>query len=159
MTTTPTTNTNTPAAGTGRLAALIRAKLEVLEILTRLSRRQLALIAGGDSAALVKLLTAKETVLSQLQAIERQLHPFRDEDPEGRIWNSPAERAACQREAERANSLLAEALDLERQAEAAMLARRDATAAALSAAQGAADARAAYAGTSPAVAGGLEALG
>jgi len=144
---------------TARLAALISTKLQVLEILTRLSRRQLELIAGGDSAALVKLLTAKESVLSQLQAIERQLHPFRDEDPESRVWKSPAERVACQRDANRANSLLAEALDLERQAEAAMIARRDATAAALSAAQCAADARAAYGGSSPAIAGGLEALG
>ena len=158
MNTTGTTTTTTPP-GTARLAALIRAKLQVLEILTRLSRRQLELIAGGDSGALVKLLTAKETVLAQLQAIERQLHPFRDEDPESRVWSSPAERAACQRDADRANALLAEALELERQAEAAMINRRDATAAALSAAQGAADARSAYAGSSPTVAGVLEALG
>jgi len=158
MNTTETKTTSTQH-GTVRLAALISAKLQVLEILTRLSRRQLELIAGADSAALVKLLTAKETVLSQLQAIERQLHPFRDEDPESRVWKSPAERAACQRDADRANQLLAEALDLERQAEAAMIAQRDATAVALSAAQGAADARAAYGGSSPAIAGGLEALG
>ena len=159
MTTTTTNLTNPPPQGAARLAALISGKRQVLEILTRLSRRQLELIAGGDSGVLVKLLTAKETVLSQLQTIERQLHAFRDEDPETRVWNTPADRVACQRDADRANALLAEALDLERQAEAAMISRRDATAAALAAAQGAADARTAYAGGEPPPVAGLEALG
>jgi flagellar biosynthesis/type III secretory pathway chaperone len=130
---------------TTRLAALISAKLQVLEILVRLSRRQLELIAAGDTPVLLKLLTAKETVLAQLQTVERQLDPFRNEDPEQRAWKSPVERAACQRDADRANALLAEAMQLERQAEAAMITRRDAAAAALSAAHIAADARTAYA--------------
>lgn len=137
----PTTAT---ATGTARLAALVSAKLQVLEILARLSRRQLELIAASETPALLKLLTAKETVLSQLQALERQLDPFRNEDPDRRAWPSPAARAACQKEADRANALLAEAMQLERQAEAAMIDRRDAAAAALSSAQVAADARSAY---------------
>lgn len=136
--------TSTPTNDTARLAALVSAKLQVLEILARLSRRQLELIAAGETPALLKLLTAKETVLSQLQALERQLDPFRGEDPDRRAWASPAARAACQKEADRANVLLAEAMQLERQAEAAMIARRDAAAAALSLAQDAADARTAY---------------
>jgi hypothetical protein len=135
---------DTVTTDTARLAALISAKLQVLEILARLSRRQLELIAGGDTPALLKLLTAKETVLAQLTALERQLDPFRSEDPDRRTWRTLAERAACQRDAERANVLLAEALQLERQAEAAMTTRRDAAAAALSAVQGASDARTAY---------------
>jgi hypothetical protein len=138
-------NTPLPATETARLAALIAAKLKVLEILTRLSRRQLELIAAGDTPALLKLLTGKEAVLAQLQTLERQLDPFRSQNPEQRDWPSPEARAACQREADRANALLAEAMDLERQAEAAMAARRDAAAAALSAAHVAADTRAAYA--------------
>jgi hypothetical protein len=137
----------TPAESTtdtARLAALVSAKLQVLEILARLSRRQIELIAASDTPALLKLLTAKETVLAQLTTLERQLDPFRNQDPDRRNWRSPAERAACQQEADRANSLLAEAMQLERQAEAAMIARRDAAAEALSAAQVAADARTAY---------------
>ena len=40
---------------------------------------------------LLKLLAAKQTVLDQLQQVERQLDPFRDEDPEARVWRSPAD--------------------------------------------------------------------
>jgi flagellar biosynthesis/type III secretory pathway chaperone len=151
-------NTTATTTDTSRLAALVSAKLQVLEILTRLSRRQLELIAGGQTPALLKLLTAKETVLAQLQALERQLDPFRAEDPEARRWNSPAARSACQREADRANALLTEAMALERQAEAAMLDRRDAAADAVSAVQVAADARTAYIKPQPA-AGSLQVEG
>jgi len=129
---------------TDRLAALIAAKLQVLEILARLSRRQLAMIDGGEMTALVKLLTSKQTVMSQLQTLEQQLLAFRNDDPEARVWRSSEDRSACQAQADRCNALLAEALTLEKQAEEAMLRRRDMVAKALSAAQSATDARAAY---------------
>jgi hypothetical protein len=129
---------------TDRLAALIAAKLQVLEILARLSQRQLALIDAGEMTALVKLLASKQTVMSQMQTLEQQMAPFRGVDPDARVWRSSADRAACQAQAERCNALLAEALALEQQAEEAMLRRRDAAAVALAAAQSATDARSAY---------------
>jgi hypothetical protein len=132
-------------AHTDHLAALIAGKNQVLEVLVRLSRRQLDLIAAGEMTALVKLLAAKQTVMNQLQSLEQKLAPFRDEDPDRRAWRSPAERAACQDCAQQAQMLLAEVIKLEKQAEQAMVARRDAVAAALVAAQSASDARAAYA--------------
>jgi len=130
---------------TDRLAALIAAKLQVLEILAHLSRRQLAMIGAGEMTALVKLLASKQTVMSQLQTLEGQLQSFRGDDPDARVWRSSAERSACQAKADRCNALLAEALALEKQAEEAMLRRRDAAAVALADAQTATDARAAYA--------------
>jgi hypothetical protein len=130
---------------TDRLAALIAAKRQVLEILARLSRRQLAMIAAGEMAALVKLLSSKQTVVAQLQALEQQLQSYRSDDPDARLWRSSADRAACQTQAEQCNALLAESLALEKQAEEELLRRRDAAAVALSAAQTATDARSAYA--------------
>jgi hypothetical protein len=135
---------------TDQLAALIAAKLQVVEVLARLGGRQLELIERGEMAGLVKLLAAKQTVLQQLQLLDRQLDPYRGDDPERRVWQSAAQRALCQAQADRCNALLAEAMDLARQGEAAMLLRRDAAAAAISAAQTAADARSAYA-TQPAM--------
>lgn len=129
---------------TEQLAALIDSKLQVLKILVRLSRRQVELIDAGEMTMLIKLLAAKQTVMGQLQAIEQELSPFRDEDPELRRWTSLAQRAACQAQAEAANSLLAEAFALEEQAETAMLRRRDTASAALASVQHAADARSAY---------------
>ena len=130
---------------TDRLAALIAAKLQVVEILERLARKQLALVESGDAGVLLKLLAAKQTVLAQLQALERQLDPFRAQDPECRPWPSPAHRAQCQAQADRCTKLLAETMELEKQGEAALAARRDAVSSALASTQAAADARTAYA--------------
>jgi flagellar biosynthesis/type III secretory pathway chaperone len=138
------------STNTAQLAELVAAKQQVLEILVRLSRRQVLLIGAGDMTSLLKLLGGKQTVMHQLQAIEQGLAPFRDEDPEQRIWPSPAHRAACQARADRCNALLAEAMQLEQQAEAAMVGRRDEAAAALATVQTATDARSAYAALPPA---------
>src|SRR5262245_51537395 len=131
-------------ASTEQLAALVAAKLQVLRVLVQLSRRQIELIESGEMTTLIKLLAAKQTVMSQLHTIERELEPFRREDPEQRQWGSPARRAACQTHAECASALLAEALELEQRAETAMLRCRDCAAAALVAVQNASDARGAY---------------
>ena len=145
---------------TEQLAALVSAKQQVLKVLVQLSHRQVKLIGAGDMGSLIKLLAGKQTVMSQLQTIERELAPFRDEDPEQRRWFSVAERAACQARANECNALLSEAMQLEQEAEAAMLARRNATAEALHTAQTASEARAAYGAnpiasmTSPTGAGG-----
>jgi|SRR6476661_5436152 len=141
---------STITTNTEQLAALVDAKLQVLKVLVRLSRRQVEMIETGDMTMLIKLLAAKQTVMSQLQAIEQDLTPFRGEDPEHRRWASPGQRAACQAQAEAANGLLAEAFALEQQAEAAMLRRRDSAAAALASVQSAADARNAYVTSAPA---------
>jgi hypothetical protein len=130
---------------TDRLAALVAAKLKILELLTQLARRQLALVEGGEITDLVKLLAAKETVLGQLQTLERQLDPFRNEDPETRHWPAAGDRARCRADARRCDELLAEALRLEKQGEAVMLRRRDAAAAVLQGISVAVEVQAAYA--------------
>src|SRR2546430_13269884 len=94
------------STNTERLAALITSKQQVLEILVQLSRQQLALIGAGDMTTLLKLLGGKQTVMNHLQIIERELAPFRDEDPDQRVWNSPEHRVACQARAEHCNTLL-----------------------------------------------------
>lgn len=132
-------------ATTEQLAALIAAKQHVLEILVKLSRKQLELIAASDITSLLKLLAGKQTVMTQLQSLESQLAPFRHDDPERRTWRSPAERVACQTRADRCNQLLAEAMQLEEQAEETMTMRRESAAAALTGMQTASDARSAYA--------------
>src|SRR2546423_706533 len=120
---------SSPTTNTERLAALVATKQQVLEILVQLSRRQLSLIDAGDMTTLLKLLAGKQTVMNQLQILEHELAPFREEDPDQRLWASMAERAACQARAEQCNALLAEAMNLEKRAEAAMVGRRQATAA------------------------------
>lgn len=141
---------------TDRLAELVAAKLKVLELLQQLAQRQLALTQGGDVSDLLKLLAAKQTVLAQLQQLERLLDPFRHEDAEARVWRSPDDRRRCQEAANRCDQLLSQTMQLERDGEAEMLRRRDSAAAALNGVGAAADATAAYGGSlppSPALAG------
>ena len=131
---------------TDLLAALVAAKLKILELLAQLAHKQLALADRGESTDLLKLLAAKQTVLAQLQHVERRLDPFRSQDPEARVWRSPADRQRCQERANRCDELLAETMRVEKQGEAAMIRRRDQAASVLAGAAAAADAQAAYAG-------------
>jgi hypothetical protein len=131
-------------ADTDRLAQLIAAKLQVVELLLGLARRQLALADQGDIPALLKLLSAKQTVIAQLQRLERELDAYRDQDPDSRVWQTAADRRRCQEQAARCATLLTEAMSLDRQGEAAMVQRRDSAAAALQLAHSAADAHSAY---------------
>jgi len=147
---------SSPPTNTERLAALVATKQQVLDILVQLSRRQLSLIDAGEMTTLLKLLAGKQTVMNQLQILEHELAAFRDEDPEQRVWASAAERAACQARAEQCNTLLAEAMNLEKRAEVAMVDRRQAVATALAAVQAGADARAAYDSIPPTLLAGLQ---
>jgi flagellar biosynthesis/type III secretory pathway chaperone len=140
---------------TTRLASLVAGKHKILELLVQLARRQLVLAQEGEIGDLMKLLAAKQTVLSQLQTLERELDPFRPQDPESRAWASPADRQRCQAQAHRCDELLAEAMRLERLGEAEMVRRRDAAASVLEGASDAAVAHSAYA-ASPVVASPLQ---
>lgn len=127
------------------LATLVERKLHVLTLLKRLAEQQLALIEVGDMELLIKLLAAKQTLLTQLQNLERQLDPFRAQDPETRNWPSAAARAACQRQADLSAQILTELMQLERQGESQMVRRRDSAAARLQTMHTAAEANHAYA--------------
>lgn len=116
---------------TDRLAQLITAKWQVLELLAQLVERQRALVEAGEITGLLQLLAAKQTVIAQLQQLERLLDVFRQQDPEQRAWRSAADRQRCQQTARECESLLAETVRLEQHCEREMIRRRDAAAAAL----------------------------
>ncbi|WP_425618292.1 hypothetical protein NA78x_001996 [Anatilimnocola sp. NA78] len=119
-------------------------KAQLLELLRRLGEAQLSLVNDGDMSRLMQVLTSKESLLTQLQQVERQLDPFRSEDPERRHWESIAAREACQRDANRCSQLLSEIVVLEKKSEAEMIIRRDATALQLQGMYGSQEAQGAY---------------
>ena len=127
-----------------RLVQLVDCKLQILELLSRLARQQLEIIATGDMTSLLRLLSAKQTVMDQLQKVERQLDPFRDQHPDARAWPSPADRERCQQKVQRCNELVSEMMQLQRQAEAEMVRRRNDAAENLSGVHSASEARLAY---------------
>jgi hypothetical protein len=99
---------------TEQLAALIAQKHEVLVQLRAVGVRQTDLVASGEVAALLKLLAAKQHLITRLQELERELKPFYAGDPDKRVWRSLDERARCAKQASDCNALLEEIVRLEK---------------------------------------------
>lgn len=143
---------------TEKLAQLIGRKAELLTLLKQFTERQLGVIAGGDPALLLKLLAGKQAIVDQLQLIEQELAPFREQDPEERQWRQPADRQACQQLAEKCESLIQEILAFDRQGEGELIRRRDAAAEQLAGLHTSAHAQRAYLQVPEAVTGGFDLL-
>jgi hypothetical protein len=99
---------------TEQLAALIAQKHEVLVQLRAVGVRQTDLVGSGEIAALLKLLSAKQHLITRLQELERELKPYYAGDPDKRAWRSPDERARCAKQATECNALLEEVVRLEK---------------------------------------------
>ncbi|MAT72611.1 MAG: hypothetical protein CMJ58_24195 [Planctomycetaceae bacterium] len=126
------------------LADLVNKRLRCLLQLVELGQRQSGLIDSGETAELLRLLSVKGQLITALQAIERKLAPFHGEDPEARVWESPAARAQCAAEAEQCRTLLAQVMELEAGNETRATQRRDAVAQQLQSLGAASRARTAY---------------
>jgi hypothetical protein len=130
--------------GTDRLAGLIRRKHQVLVQLREFGTHQTNLIRGGDIASLLKLLAAKQQLISALQTLEGELRPFYDDDPERRSWSSTQARARCSEQAAECNALLHDIVELEKAGAEIMAVRRNEAAEQLQQAHAAAHVRSAY---------------
>ncbi|QDU93970.1 flagellar export chaperone FlgN [Lignipirellula cremea] len=139
---------------TDRLAELIDAKREVLTRLRQFARRQVEVVAEEDLTRLFSLLAAKQTLVDELTRLETELNPFRNQQPEDRVWRSPEARDACRESVQSCEAIYRELLLLEKQGAADLSERRDHIARQLDGAHSAAKARRAYgheAATRPAV--------
>jgi hypothetical protein len=99
---------------TEQLAALINQKHEVLVQLRAVGVRQTGLVTSGEVAALLKVLSAKQHLITRLQELEQQLKPFYAGDPDKRAWRSPEDRARCAKQANECNVMLEEIVRLEK---------------------------------------------
>jgi hypothetical protein len=126
------------------LAERMEQKLSLLLQLRDLGRHQSVLIDAGDFTQLLKLLSAKQRLIAALQTIERALDPFRGEDPDARIWASPARRQKCAEMADACEGQLRAIVEQERMSESQMAFRRDEAAARLEGAHSTAQVRHAY---------------
>ena len=135
MTTLPTDN----------LAELIHRKHQVLLQLREVGHRQIEIVDRHEISSLLQLLAAKQQLISALQTVERELAPYRDEDPDRRQWRSIEDRTRCAEEASACNELLSEIVHLEKRSEEKMATRRNQVATQLQEVHSAARARGAYA--------------
>jgi hypothetical protein len=129
---------------TDKLFELIRKKHDVLLQLRDMGLRQSELVKSGEISGLLKLLGAKQHVIAGLQELESGLKPYYAENPDARIWRSPADRAQCAQIANNCNTLLEEVVKLERNGAEQMDARRNDVAAQLNQVHAASQVRNAY---------------
>lgn len=141
----PLKETQTATMDTDLLAKLIDRKRHVLSQLSQLTIRQLTTVRQGDMSHLLGLLAAKKHSLNELQAVERELDPFRHQDPDSRRWQSPAHRERAREVAEQCETLLQGIMRLEKQSETELVHRRDSVASRLQGVHGASQATKAYA--------------
>lgn len=129
---------------TEQLAELIRKKHEVLLQLRDLGHRQTDLVKSGEIAALLKLLAGKQQLIANLQQLERTLKPYYGQNPDARVWSSPANRAQCAQLVAECNAMLEEIVNLEKQGAEQMTARKNEVAEQLQQVHAAAHVRNAY---------------
>lgn len=109
---------------TEKLIELIRKKHQVLVQLREFGSRQSALVSSGEITGLLKLLGTKQHLITGLQALEQELKPYYAENPEARVWRSPADRAECAKLVAECNALLEQVVALEREGAEQMVARK-----------------------------------
>ncbi len=129
---------------TEKLAELIHKKHQVLVQLRDIGHRQTDLVSSGDTASLLKLLAAKQQLITALQSLERDLTPCYSEDPERRVWRTQEDRARCAQQSAECNVLLKEVVQLEKQGAERMTIRRNEVAEQLQQVHAAAQVRSAY---------------
>jgi hypothetical protein len=129
---------------TDLLIELVGRKHQVLVELCELGRRQLAHIASEEMSELLGVLSAKQHLITALQATERELDPFRDQQPEQRPWRSAAQRTRCGELLAQCEALLAEIVEQEKRSEQQLRIHRDSAAARLQGAHTAGAALQAY---------------
>lgn len=129
---------------TEHLSDLIAKRHVCLTQMRDLGQKQTELIVSGDMASLLRLLSAKNQLIAAVQTLEQELAPYHEQDPEQREWCSEVARQNSAKQAQECSELLSEIMELERQNEQRMTARRDEVAHQLQAAQAASTARNAY---------------
>jgi hypothetical protein len=129
---------------TDQLAELIRGKHLVLTQLRDIGRRQADLVAGGEIGSLLKLLAGKQQLIAGLQDLERELKPHYSQNPDARLWRTPADRARCAQLADECNTLLEEIVNLEKRGAEQMDVRKNEVAEQLQQVHAAAHVRNAY---------------
>lgn len=128
-----------------RLAELVRGKHSCLAELLGVCRRQVELVDAGDIEGLLELLAWKQRYLQEIQRLEAELAPYRQESPEARLWRCEDLRRETAGRLQDCRRLLAEILEIERDCEQRMIARREEVGRRLQEVQDAAEARKAYA--------------
>ena len=116
---------------TQQLSALIERQWNILSALRVLAHQQVDCLGAEDGEMLLSMIARKQPLIEELLLIQSELTPFRDQDPEQRIWHDPASRERCQTMQESCEQLHQEIVRLESMALGELEMNRNAIAAQL----------------------------
>jgi hypothetical protein len=129
---------------TDLLAQLVARKRDCLLKLRTMVAKQLELATDGSVTALLDILSSKQRVIVELQKVENDLAPFRNQDPDQRRWRLPQAREDTARQLAECETLMGRIMLEEKKSEHEMVRRRDETALQLQGVHQATVARGAY---------------
>ncbi|XZE43637.1 hypothetical protein SH467x_003203 [Pirellulaceae bacterium SH467] len=115
-----------PSSSTDRLFGLFETKLHLLTQMQSMALEQDELVAQHDMSGLMSLLSRKQQLMESLQAIQNGLVDYQHDDPEKRVWSSPARRVECQKIVKRCDDLVQQLILLENRSLDHMNLQRDA---------------------------------
>ncbi len=107
------------------LFELLSNKLDCLQQIRDLGRKQFELIDQNDLDLLLKVQSAKQLLLKRLQTNEQQLNPFRRQNSNQRSRKNDPQRLRCAEIARDCEFLLKEIIQKEHQSEKLLVQRRD----------------------------------
>jgi len=116
------------SSGTKKLQELGDLKLHLLRAARELSIQQVEVMQSDDVATLLTVLSRKSEILDTLKTLQKELDPYRNQEPEDRIWDSPDEQASCRKTFEQIDRLLEELSQMDNLALDQMTQQRDAMA-------------------------------
>lgn len=91
---------------TERLLELMTRRLQLLRSLDSVGCLQAESAGNPDVTALLKILSRKQLLLDELEAIRQALETYHHDDPNQRLWESTELRQQCRHIAEQGNELL-----------------------------------------------------
>lgn len=110
---------------TETLAQLIDRKHVLLTQLRELAVKQAELVDAGSLSPMMSLLAVKQRLLKCVEQLETELDPFRQQDPDRRVWRSPEHRERARVVSTHCDELLQQIMSLEKDCESRMARRRD----------------------------------
>ncbi|MCA9134145.1 MAG: hypothetical protein KDA45_13350 [Planctomycetales bacterium] len=127
------------------LLQCMQDRLEVLHALHSVTNSQMQVAVHGEVDTTLGLLASKQSLIDELTMVQQRLHPYFNDDPEARVWQSPQRHDQCRQLAAEGGRLLQEIIHLEKNALEEISGRREAIAAQLQDGQDSILARTAYA--------------
>ena len=116
---------------TQRLSELIERQFELMHALLLLAQQQSECLGTDDVEVLLSILARKQPLLEELLALQLDLKPFREQDPEQRIWSSLSSREHCQEKLLKCSQMYQQIVQIESTALSTLELHRNAIAAQL----------------------------